>query len=93
MKRYIDIENELDLEGPIGEVIARLIQLQERFGSYEDLRINEDYCNEGGCTYDLQRLETDEEYENRLKEEEARVKLREDREREEYNRLKKKFGE
>jgi len=91
MKRYIDIENTLDLDGPIDEVIAGLIQLQERFGSYEDLRINEDYCYEGGCTYDLQRLETDDEYKNRLKEEEVLVKSREDREREEYNRLKKKF--
>ena len=91
MKRHIDISTRLDFDGPLDDVILRLQGFQEKYKHHYGLRITEDHCYEGGCTYDLQRLETDEEYERRLATEAKRVIEREFIERVEYERLKLKF--
>ena len=92
MKRHIDIVTRLDFDGPLDDVITRLQDFHEKYKDYAGLRINEDPWPEGGCTYDLQRLETDEEYERRLATEAKRAIEREEREKAEYERLKLKFG-
>jgi hypothetical protein len=91
MKRHIDIDTRIDLEGPIDDVIVRLQSIQEKYKDHAGVRIETDPCYEGGYTYDLQRLETDEEYEQRLAKEAERVREREEREKAEYERLKAKF--
>ena len=91
MKIHIDIDTDLDLEGPIDDVIVRLQNIQEKYKDHSGLRINEDACYEGGYTYDLQRLETDEEYERRLDRESNREREREKLERIQYEILKAKF--
>jgi hypothetical protein len=91
MKRHIDIDTRIDLDGPIDDVIVRLQNIQEKYKDYAGVRIEADYGYEGGYTYDLQRLETDEEYERRLAKEAERVREREEREKAEYERLKAKF--
>jgi hypothetical protein len=90
-KRHIDIDTRLDLEGPLRDVILRLQDFQEKYNDYEGVRIDEDPCYEGGYTYNLQRLETDLEYEQRLANEAVWSKRKEERERAEYERLKEKF--
>ena len=90
-KHHIDIDARLDLDGPIDDVITHLQQFQEKYKDYEGVRIHEDHCYEGGCTYSLQRLETDEEYERRLANEAEWTTRKEERERAEYERLKAKF--
>ena len=92
MKRHIDIVTRLDFDGPLDDVILYLQDFQEKYKHHSELRVNEDPCYEGGYTYDLQRLETDEEYERRLAIEAKRVIEREEREKAEYERLKLKFG-
>ena len=91
MKRHINIINQLDLDGPLDDVITRLQDFHEKYKDHAGLRINEDPCYEGGYTYDLQRLETDEEYEQRLAKDAKRAIEREEREKAEYERLKLKF--
>ena len=91
MKRHIDIGYRPEFDGSIDEVILRLQNLKEKYKDHSGLRISEDHCYEGGYTYDLQRLETDEEYEQRLAKEAERVREREEREKAEYERLKAKF--
>ena len=91
MKRHIDIDTNFDLEGPIDDVIVRLQNIQEIYKNHAGVRIELDPCYDGGYTYDLQRLETDEEYERRLAKEGERVREREEREKAEYERLKAKF--
>ena len=91
MKRHIDIDTNLDLEGPIDEVIVRLQNIQEKYKDHAGVRIEADYGYEGAYRYNLQRLETDEEYEQRLAKEAERVREREEREKAEYERLKAKF--
>jgi len=91
MKRHIDIGNSPDFDGSIDEVILRLQNLKEKYKDHSGLRISEDHCYEGGYTYDLQRLETDEEYERRLATEAKRAIERESIRRVAYERLKAEF--
>ena len=88
---HINIHTRLDLDGPLDDVIARLQDFQEKYKDYEGVRIDEDHSYEGGYTYSLQRLETDEEDEQRLANEAEWTKRKEDREVAEYERLKAKF--
>ena len=90
-KRHINIETRLDLDGTLSDVILRLQNFQEKYKDYQGIRIDEDPCYEGGYTYNLQRLETDEEYEQRLANEAEWSKKMQERERSEYERLKAKF--
>ena len=92
MKRHINIVTRLDFDGPLDDVIVRLQDFHEKYKHHAGVRITEDPCYEGGYMYDLQRLETDEEYEQRLAIEAKRVIEREEREKAEYERLKLKFG-
>lgn len=91
MKRHINIINRLDLDGPLDDVIVRLQYFHEKYKDHAGLRITEDAGYDSGCTYDLQRLETDEEYERRLAIQAKRVIEREEREKAEYERLKAKY--
>ena len=79
-------------EGTIDEVIAQLVLLKERNSHYNELKIEEDYCGEG-YTYDLygSRLETDEEYESRLKQEAKYAAQHLEQKRVQYEALKKIF--
>lgn len=91
MKRHIDIITRLDLDGPLDDVITRLQDFHEKYKHHAGLRITEDAGYESGCTYILQRLETDEEYERRLAIEAKRVIERESIRRVAYERLKAEF--
>jgi hypothetical protein len=91
MKRHIDIDTRIDLEGPIDDVIVRLQNIQEKYKDHAGVRIEVDSCYEGGYTYYLERLETDEEYERRLATEAKRVIERESIRRVAYERLKAEF--
>lgn len=91
MKRHINLDTNFDLEGPIDDVIVRLQNIQEKYKDHAGVRIEADYGYEGSFTLDLQRLETDEEYERRLDRESNREREREKLERIQYEILKAKF--
>jgi hypothetical protein len=65
-------------------------ELQEQYPQFElcDINISEEY---DGWYFYHQRLETDEEYEARIKPYTAKLKAKEEKERKEYERLKAKF--
>ena len=87
MKRHINIINQLDLDGPLDDVIVRLQDFHEKYKDHAGVRITKDSCYEEGYTYDLQRLETDEEHEERLATEAKRVIERESIRRAAYERF------
>jgi hypothetical protein len=83
MKRHIDIDTRIDLEGPIDDVIVRLQNIQEKYKDHAGVRIEVDSCYEGGYTYYLER--------RRLATEAKRVIERESIRRVAYERLKAEF--
>ena len=74
------------------EAIKQLQEAMERHGEDAKLSIytDRDDCIE--CEVEAMILETDEEYNKRLKQEEQAKKIREEYERIQYERLKEKFG-
>lgn len=97
---YLDI---WDFDGDLDEVIERLKEIQDKYaGSYAKLELDTDSTYEGLINVDLygHRPENEKEKKRRLekeakaKAEKARqLKLAEQQEWEEYERLKKKFGD
>ena len=92
-----EIINEfIDLEGSINDVIKRLKEEEEYYiqKGYEDIQLEKEYlAYEDGSQLVLtgEREETDIEYERRLQAEKIKKERIEKREKEEFERLKKKF--
>ena len=87
----------LDLDHmSLDRAIDYLKELKERYENspWMDLEIYEDYCYEGGYVLQLQgkRLETDAEYENRLKYEHEATENKRARDLAEFKRLNAIFG-
>ena len=88
-----DVAELYDLNGStLPEAIKQLQEAMERHGEDAKLSIytDRDGCIE--CEVEAMRLETDEEYNKRLQQEERAKKIREEYERLQYERLKEKFG-
>lgn len=88
-------------EGSLETVVALLAEYEKIYANFSNLTVNADYYT-NGKTYNLsgERLEDDKEYERRLEQmakqkkmDEKQAKKLADKERKEYLRLKKLFGE
>lgn len=87
-----------DLEGPLGSLAKRIQEYIEDFGPDAYLEWDQynhyPYSREASPIYRLkiEREESDEEFSKRLAEESARQAIIDTREKEEFERLQKKFG-
>ncbi len=90
LQKQIIIEN-LDIDfsdiDNLWELIAEC-QIQRPLNSLHDIKIYESYSD---VDFYTERLETDEEYEKRIKPYTAKLRAKEEKERKEYERLKAKF--
>ena len=87
------LEKNIDLEDDINNVIEKLLSINEKYGDkYSKIYIERDYFNDP-CDYVVmaQRLETDTEYETRVRDEEVRKNEILEKERKQYEALKAKF--
>lgn len=88
VEEYIDID-----WTPLDEFAMQCQNYIEQYGDTARFEYMEDYNEQKKLVLTHERMETDEEYERRIKDEEDWKKYQEKRDRETYERLKEKFGE
>lgn len=91
----VDSMSGYELEGKLEATIERLQTLAKEYGNDAYLNWHPDgydrYSESAGFTITQDRLETDEEFDKRTRDEFARISAQEERDRREFERLKEKF--